>query len=321
MPRTDSHRPAEIVPVDYAYVEVFYQGINEDMWDAYKGEHKFLDEVLGVNGGPWDENPAFNGPNWKSKGTCDHCGAHFAHGVVYRHEPTGDLIAVGHICAANTMLSGLDKAARVRQRAEKAAAAGRERAKRAAEREAFLAEHPGLAEALTTDHEIVADINRRFRNTDRTFLSDKQIALVFKLAAEAPEREAKEAQWAAEREAAEEVPVTDERLAITGEVIKVDWQDNEFGGRTVITVKTDRGFLLWGSRPSALCGVERGDRVSFSAKVERSDRDPKFGFFKRPTKASFIGTDDSAPCEHAPYFAPAGECEECDQARAAQEAA
>lgn len=35
-------------------------------------------------------------------------------------------------------------------------------------------------------------------------------------------------------------------------------------------------------------GLERGDRVEFMAAVTPSDRDPKFGFFKRPTKARLI---------------------------------
>jgi hypothetical protein len=54
-----------------------------------------------------------------------------------------------------------------------------------------------------------------------------------------------------------------------------------------MTVRDDRGFLVWGSVPAALGGIEQGDRVQFNATVTKSDRDETFGFFKRPTKAQF----------------------------------
>ncbi len=34
--------------------------------------------------------------------------------------------------------------------------------------------------------------------------------------------------------------------------------------------------------------IERGDRVRFTATLTPSDRDPKFGFYKRPSKAAFV---------------------------------
>ena len=76
------------------------------------------------------------------------------------------------------------------------------------------------------------------------------------------------------------------RLVLSGEIVKTDQQFNEFGGRMVMTVKCDAGFLIWGSIPSALAGIQRGEQISFTATVTPSDKDPKFGFFKRPTKAS-----------------------------------
>jgi hypothetical protein len=88
---------------------------------------------------------------------------------------------------------------------------------------------------------------------------------------------------------AEPVPVTRERIVITGEVIKVAVQENDYGSRDVMTVEDDRGFRLWGSVPSSLDFDEiKNKRITFSATVTPSDRDPKFGFFKRPTKAEII---------------------------------
>jgi hypothetical protein len=34
--------------------------------------------------------------------------------------------------------------------------------------------------------------------------------------------------------------------------------------------------------------VQKGDLVTFTATVNPSDKDPKFGFFSRATKASFV---------------------------------
>ena len=60
-------------------------------------------------------------------------------------------------------------------------------------------------------------------------------------------------------------------------------------------VRDDRGFKLWGTVPASLGYSElgehsltKGDRISFTATLEQSNDDPKFGFFKRPTKAELI---------------------------------
>jgi hypothetical protein len=88
---------------------------------------------------------------------------------------------------------------------------------------------------------------------------------------------------------AEPVPVTGERILITGVVVKVAVQENDFGSREVMTVEDERGFRIWGSVPSSLDVEEiKNKRITFTAKVTRSDSDPKFGFFKRPTKAEMI---------------------------------
>ena len=94
--------------------------------------------------------------------------------------------------------------------------------------------------------------------------------------------------WAEEKANAEPVPVTDERIQFTGEVIKTTFKDYVLpnGMQTSsqkCTVKDDRGFVVWGGDVG-----EKGDRVTFMATVTVSDKDPKFGFFKRPTKIQQI---------------------------------
>jgi hypothetical protein len=49
-------------------------------------------------------------------------------------------------------------------------------------------------------------------------------------------------------------------------------------------IKTDAGYKLWGTVPSAMPHPERGDRVSLEALVVPSKDDTKFGFYSRPSK-------------------------------------
>lgn len=299
--RDDIHRPADIIPANYWFVEEFYQGSSEEMWDCYKAEHQFLDNELGS---PWHESDKLFDGNYKTKGTCDHCGAHFAYGVVYKHEPTGEYICVGHICASNTMMPGADEAERKVLLKKKEAKRLKKVAENRAAREAFLKEHPGLEEELQFDHYIVRDIASRFQ--DYCKISDKQIELVRKIIREAPEKEAAAKARDELKAKAEDVPLTDERVVIKGEVISVKEKMNDYTGYTdwKVTVQDERGFLVWGTLPSALesqwgdrddgyygeiqAMAQKGDVITFAARLTRSDKDPKFGFFKRPTKASFV---------------------------------
>ena len=98
------------------------------------------------------------------------------------------------------------------------------------------------------------------------------------------------AQWAEEKAKAQDVPTGTVR--IWGEVLKVDLKETRFGEVLKMTVKDHRnGFVVWGSVPSiyddegVAVFVGKGDHISFTATVTPSDKDAKFGFFKRPRKA------------------------------------
>ena len=82
---------------------------------------------------------------------------------------------------------------------------------------------------------------------------------------------------------AEPVPVTDERMQITGKILATKYVENDWGGSMKSLVQDDRGFKVWGTSQA-----EKGDRVSFMARVEVSEDDPKFGFYKRPTKVQIL---------------------------------
>tara|TARA_R100000479_G_scaffold152916_1_gene88812 strand:+ start:470 stop:1093 length:624 start_codon:yes stop_codon:yes gene_type:complete len=85
-----------------------------------------------------------------------------------------------------------------------------------------------------------------------------------------------------EREAyekAEPVPVTQERIEFTGVVLGTKNVETQWGVNTKCLFQDDRGFKIWGG----FIG-NRGDNLTFVARVQVSEDDAKFGFFKRPTK-------------------------------------
>jgi len=131
-------------------------------------------------------------------------------------------------------------------------------------------------------------------------LTEKQCAVVRERITGDTKRQA---EWEAKRaeEAALAEPVPSGRHVITGVVISTRAVERSFGYNmgdvcTKILVKDDRGFKVWGTAASSICplkdagddGVCKGDTVTFTATLTPSDDDPKFGFFKRPSKASIL---------------------------------
>jgi hypothetical protein len=113
-------------------------------------------------------------------------------------------------------------------------------------------------------------------------VSDKQLSYVRVLVNKIPEREVREAQRAAEAEAAAPVPHLEGRNTVTGEVLSTKVVEGPYGRQLKMLVKHSTGWKVWGSVPAG-AEVQRGDRVTFNARVEPSRDDPKFGFFSRPS--------------------------------------
>lgn len=110
-------------------------------------------------------------------------------------------------------------------------------------------------------------------------------------------REQKKAEWAAkdaaEKAAAEVIP--EGRVVITGEIISTKWYEGDYGSQLKCIIKDDRGFKVFGSVPRAIEDYAyseeielKGKRITLTGTVKQADDDPKFGFFKRPAKASLI---------------------------------
>ena len=81
----------------------------------------------------------------------------------------------------------------------------------------------------------------------------------------------------------EGVGVPEGKVVISGEILGVKWQTTDYGRVLRMLVQDDRGFRVWGSRPSG-SGFWKGDHVTFTAHVSSSPDDDKFGYFKYPSK-------------------------------------
>lgn len=90
---TDRHRPSNPAfdPREYVPLTVYYQGARPELAEEYAAANAVYDAAI-------DTYKSASG-FWSLNKSCDHCGTQFDHGVLYLHEPTQELIHVGHICA------------------------------------------------------------------------------------------------------------------------------------------------------------------------------------------------------------------------------
>ena len=203
--------------------------------------------------------------------------AHYANGVCFDCDGTGGTWTTEEREERLAKRREQDRARRARKAEEKAAKAD-------AARETFLAEHEGLAEALKTEHHIIEDLNETLTRNGE--LSEKQVALAFRIVEQAAER-------AAEIAARPMENVPEGRSEVTGEVVSLKWEDNHFSPSPdapmvcKIVVADERGFRLYGTAPKAIREeLAKGDRVTFTATLE--PKEAGFGFFKRATKARVL---------------------------------
>lgn len=289
MTRTDVHSPTNLVTEDYEFAYCY---------DAHpeEGDRAYVMPVLNalIDEG-WRFGQVHGGD------TCDHCGARLRYVAVLKHTPSHTLIKVGETCLDNRFSLASGEFHRLR----KAAKLNRERRVMREVRAEFAADHADviafLSEKMTEcetrfgylpDPELDAYLNLGFwefylslyARLERTgLLSENQVAALRKSAVKDAERKAQR-----EIETADAEPVPNGKLVVTGEIVKVDLKVNNFGSREVMTVKDDRGFSVWGTQPKSLYEAKVGDRVTFTATLERSDRDEFFGFFSRPSKAATV---------------------------------
>lgn len=274
MSRTDRHRPSVMKPEEYREVLSFCQAVPEKLQPAVNRDEAvelYRQKGVGIHGGIFQ---------------CDLCGAHYRYGSLFEHEPTGELISVGHDCADKLDLMVDWNAA---ERMRELGLAGRERAEREQRLSAWKADNAEVWAVMEgSQHPIVVDIRARLISTGaRWGLSDKQVELVKRIVAQ-------------EKMRAEEkhvpVPFRDgERARVEGSVVSVKSVESPYGRTWKMTLKvqTPGGcYLLHGSVPSQLIDKLEarelvGQRVGLTALVQHG-RDVHFAFYKRPTKAEVL---------------------------------
>lgn len=286
--RTDIHTPTNIVPRDYSHVLHYSLSSSEDgvripsigvncecgfSWVGDKPIQRSHDTsgrccvvALRASGVLFAETGNI--------GKCSVCGARYVHGEIWKHESSGEHIHIGHICGEKYELlvdysaheMKLDHARRMTARVIEAE-------KNTAKRSAMLASNPGLETALLADHYIIRDIAQRFASYHS--ISDKQIALVMKIARELSEPKATEAHVAA--------PIG--RVTFQGQVVSVKAHESMYGVTNKMTIKVttpDGAWLAWMTVPSSISRLERGATVSVTATLS-AGRDRHFAIGKRPT--------------------------------------
>lgn len=282
MTRNDTHKPSLLDPAEYGFVCAFYQGDSPWMAKSYQAEMEIYEESIEVE-------EVFNG-NHAEKGTCDHCGAAFNHGVLFMHLPTYELVHIGHICAANTV--GLpDKAAAAKRAAEKAAAEGREREKRQEAGAEWRAANQDLVDFLAALPDGASNFMRDMQRSVEEWgkLTPRQAEAT----RNSIDRDKRFAAVQAERaKALENSPaLTAGRQALTGEIVSTKWQDSDYGTSLKMLVQLPDGNRVFGTVPAAITGTDSelpGLKVNFTATVKPSEKDPHFGYFSRPANARLV---------------------------------
>lgn len=294
--REDVHRPSIIIPADYEFVAFDYLRIETiegcrtlEAARAAKSLH------FARTGGRYATHT--------HGGSCHICGASAIYTCTFYHAKSNEYIHTGHDCADKLGFGTGDfNAFRKAITDSRDAATGKRKAKATLEDAGlqvawalYLADYEAIPTLITKrdaegnvlvttlpyEEQTIRDIVGKLVKYGS--ISENAMGLLCKLVERLPERDQRNAELTKQRaeEKAAAKPCPTGRLKVEATVLKVEDRDTEFGIRTVMTVKSDEGWIGWGSVPSGVT-VERDCRIVFVATFTPSDNDPKFGFFKRP---------------------------------------
>lgn len=290
--RTDIHAPSKINPSEYEFVACEYVKADGDLGAALmlREERKRMEAHMRATGGKMSGH--------EHGGVCHVCGSVNAiYTVRFYHRPTNTYISVGQDCAQKLdrgASEGQISAFRRNVQNYLEARAGKNKAR-------LMLADAGLAECwnlyLAEYDTLLTDVNgvRDVPYEERTIrdivgglvrygsLSEKQIDFLRKLWNQIVNRAKIEGDRKAECESAQDCP--EGRQTITGTVLSVKTVETSYGDCEKSLIRDDRGFKVYGS---VTAGWGKGDRVTFTATIQPSQDDKKFGFYKRPTKAKIL---------------------------------
>ena len=122
-------------------------------------------------------------------------------------------------------------------------------------------------------------------------ISEAQCGYLRKLLYQIEHRAEIQAKREAEQAAALPVPEIEDRVLFKGKVLSIKDTRNTYGDYPAVKALVQHvdGWKLWGNLPSNLWDkVSRDSEVEFMATIKRSDKDPKFGFWSRPTNGRVV---------------------------------
>lgn len=322
--RTDIHTPSRIVPSDYQYVAVWtmnIQGIGDCQFMLQEREtvRRHMAQTKGTYA------------HVETSGSCQVCGnVQAIYLALFYHEKTNTYLRLGFDCTQKLEMSGDLKAFNLfRKNVQNAreAQAGKRKAIAilgdlglSEAWDIFTADypvHPNDCAAAGQDsnsddngafHACTCDVDSRRKlynsfpeSTIRDIVgklvrygsvSPKQTDFIGKLLKQIVDRPIVEAQRKAEADAAGPVPTG--RVLMTGVVVGTkqvegkSFSYHDDGIRTKLIIKLENGSKVYGNR---FANLEKGQTVTFTATVEASKTDPKFGFYKRASLPALPPTD------------------------------
>lgn len=296
--RTDLHKPSVIVPTDYTLIACDYQGVDSDEMMAFREERLAFRKWRERVGAKFAEVTRSDGSDG-SRG-CDVCGAAIAYMARFHHVPTNTVVTTGMDCAAKMEIGDAEAFASFRKKVqgELRTRTGKLKAQRILGERNLMG---AWAIFATPDYTTLPRNPKRYCEDEIAYeeltilnivgkvvkygdISDAQAGFVGALL----DRISKRATIAAERAAATAhvppVPVTDERIEVVGEIVSTKTVTSDYGDVEKCLIRTTAGWKVWGT-----CVIGgKGDTVAFMARVTRSDKDDKFGFYSRPTKPRIV---------------------------------
>jgi hypothetical protein len=294
MARTDTHRPSQINPEDYEFVAFEYLKI-EDISDAQflMSERARIRAHMECTGGQRS--------NHEHGGNCHVCGSVNAiYTALFHHKPSNVYIRTGLDCTEKLDSAVNGDVFRRNVRTALEARAGKRKALATLEAAGIAAAWAIYMgpEGRDSEGTYSQRADRREENTICDILSrlvkygsisPGQINYVRSLLERIANRATIAAARAAEAAVAKPVPMVAGRATVRGKVLTIREPDEyaPFPQRKILVVHAD-GWKVWGSLPAALSDVKVGEMVEFSAALTRSDKDEKFGFFSRPSKAKIL---------------------------------
>lgn len=277
MTREDIHSPRNLTPENYMAV-----GFVDFHQDGSKARIATLARVREQHGSRWSKVH-------NASDQCNHCGAYLRYAVILLHIPTNELMFVGETCLGNRFERTAEEFHAMRKNAE----LDRHQHRIKTAREAWIeANRPVFEhlEAFAPTNSFYADLLAKLGRYGE--LSLNQAAAVERnMARDIEARDRKLAEATIERG-----PVPTGRIEITGKVLTTKWVEGFAYNQSTLKmlVELENGSKVWGTVPSRINDLERGDTVTFTATVEASNDDASFGFFKRPTGAQLTKATEEA---------------------------